>query len=53
MTGRYGVAVDGLHHAFEHRVEQFARLLGVAVSEQLHRAFEVGEEYGDLLALAL
>ena len=46
------VAVDGLHHPFEHRVEELARLLGVAVGEQLHRALEVGEEHGDLLALA-
>ena len=47
------VAVDGLHHPLEHGVEELARLLGVAVGEQLHRALEVGEEHGDLLALAL
>ena len=47
------VAVDGLHHVLEHRVEQLARLLGIAVGEQLHRALEVGEEDGHLLALAL
>ena len=47
------VAVDGLHHVLEHRVEELARLLGIAVGEQLHRALEVGEEDGDLLALAL
>ena len=29
-----------------------ARLLGIAVGEQLHRALEVGEEDRDLLALA-
>ena len=46
------VAVDGLHHAFEDGIEELARLLGVAVGEQLHRALEVGEEHGDLLALA-
>jgi hypothetical protein len=46
-------AVDGLHHAFEHRVEELARLLRVAIGEQLHRALEVGKEHGDLLALAL
>ena len=46
------VAVDGLHHAFEHRIEERARLLGIAVGEQLHRALEVGEEDRDLLALA-
>ena len=47
------VAVDGLHHALEHGIEELARLLGIAVGEQLHRALEVGEEDGDLLALAL
>ena len=47
------VAVDGLHHPLEHGVEELARLLGIAVGEQLHRALEVGEEDGDLLALAL
>ena len=46
------VAVDGLHHALEHGIEELARLLGIAVGEQLHRALEVGEEHGDLLALA-
>ena len=46
------VAMDGLHHPFEHRVEELARLLGIAVGEQLHRALEVGEEHRDLLALA-
>ena len=52
LVDRALVAVDGLHHAFEHGVEQLARLLGIAVGEQLHRALEVGEEHGDLLALA-
>jgi hypothetical protein len=28
--------VDGLHHALEHGVEQLARLLGIAVGEQVH-----------------
>ena len=47
------VAVDGLHHPLEHGIEELARLLGVAVGQQLHRALEVGEQHGDLLALAL
>jgi len=47
------VAVDGLHHPLEHGIEDLARLLGIAVGEQLHGALEVGEEHGDLLALAL
>ena len=45
--------MDRLHHPLEHRVEELARLLGIAVGEQLHRALEVGEEHRDLLALAL
>src|SRR5262245_47890875 len=45
--------MDGLHHAFEDGVEELARVLGIAVSHQLHRALEVGEEHGHLLALAL
>ena len=47
------VAVDRLNHAFEHRVEELLRVLGVAVSKQLHRTLDVGEQHGDLLALAL
>ena len=52
LVDRALVAVDGLHHPFEDGVEDLARLLGVAVGEQLHRALEVGEEDRDLLALA-
>ena len=52
LVDRALVAVDGLHHPLEHRVEELPRLLGVAVGEQLHRALEVGEEDRDLLALA-
>jgi hypothetical protein len=47
------IAVDGLHHVFEHRVQELAGLLGIAVSQQFHRALEVGEQNSDLLALAL
>src|SRR5215813_7240115 len=46
------VAVHGLHHVREHRVEELACLFGITVSEQLHGALEVGEEHRDLLALA-
>ncbi len=46
------VAVHRFHHPLEHRIEELARLFGVAVGEQLHGALEVGEEDGDLLALA-
>jgi len=45
-------AVDCLHHSLEHGVEDLARFFRVAVGEELHRAFEVGKEDRDLLALA-
>jgi hypothetical protein len=45
------VAVNGLNHLLENRVQNSACFLRVAVGEQLHRALEVGEEPGDLLAL--
>ena len=47
------VAVDGLHHSLEHRIQDFSRLLGVAVGKQFHRALEVREKHRHLLALAL
>ncbi len=45
------VAMDRLHHALEDGIEEPARLLGVAISQQLHRALEIGKQDGDLLAL--
>jgi len=53
LVHRALVAVHGFHHPLENRVEELARFLGVPVGEQLHRSLEVGEEDGDLLALAL
>jgi hypothetical protein len=53
LVDRALVAVHGLHHPFEHGVEKLACLLRVPVGQQLHRALEVGEEHGDLLAFAL
>ena len=53
LVHRALVAMHGLHHVFEHGVEELARLFRVAIREQLHRAFQVGEEHGDLLPLAL
>src|SRR5262245_49089651 len=44
--------MDGLHHHCQHRIEEFPGFLWIAVGEQLHRPLEVGEENGDLLALA-
>jgi hypothetical protein len=34
-------------------IEKFSSLFWAAVGEQLHRALEVGEEHGHLLALPL
>jgi hypothetical protein len=52
LVHRALVAVDGLHHVLEDGIEELPRLLGITVGEQLHRTLEVGEEDGDLLALA-
>ena len=46
------VAMHGLHHACEDGIEDGPGLLRVAVGQQLHGAFKVSEEDGDLLALA-
>ena len=46
------IAVHGRHHAFQHWVENRSRVFGIAIGQELHRAFHVGEEHGDLLALA-
>jgi hypothetical protein len=46
------VAVDGLHHPLQYRVEQLPSFLGIPVGEELHRALQVSEEHGHLLALA-
>ena len=35
--------MDSLHHPIEHGIEELARFLGVAISEQLRRALEIGE----------
>src|SRR5262249_31352508 len=51
LVDRALVAVDRLHHPLEDGIEQLARLLRVPISEQLHRALEVGEQDRDLLAL--
>src|SRR5262249_39237509 len=53
LVDRALVAMDGLHHDLEDRIEDLARFLGIAVGEQLHGALQVGEEAGDLLALTI
>jgi hypothetical protein len=45
-------AVDGRHHALQHWVKELASLCWVMVGQACHRALEVGEQHGDLLALA-
>jgi hypothetical protein len=44
--------MDGLHHPLQDRIEESPRLLWVPVGEELHRALEVGEEHGHVLAFA-
>jgi hypothetical protein len=46
------VAVHGLHHVFQHRIEELAPLLEIVVGQKLHRPLEVGEKDRHLLALA-
>jgi hypothetical protein len=36
----------------QHPIQELAGLIGVPIGEQLHRALQIGEEHGDLLALA-
>jgi hypothetical protein len=45
------VAMDGLHHPLEDRIEELACLLGIAIGQELHRALEVCKQDGHLLAL--
>ena len=51
LVDRALVPVHRLHHPLQHRVEQGARVLGIAVGEKLERALEICEQHGDLLAL--
>lgn len=44
--------VDGIDHQGERRVEDQLRFFGIALGDQFHRAFDVGEENGDYLPLA-
>ena len=47
------VAMDRVDHQLQRRIDDRARLLGVEVLHQLHRALDVGEQRRDRLALAL
>ena len=46
------VAVHGVHHALQRGIEELLGGFGVEVGDQLHGAFEVGKQHGDLLAFA-
>ena len=46
------VAMDGVHHSFDHGVEQLVGLFRIAIGEHFQRTLEVGKENGDLLSLA-
>jgi hypothetical protein len=47
------VGVDGFHHQLDDGIEQASGVFGIAVHQELHRALDVGEQHGNLLALAL
>src|SRR3954465_2310876 len=41
------------HHYFEDWINELACLFGITISQQLHGAFQVGKQNGDLLAFPL
>jgi hypothetical protein len=46
------IAVHGRHQPLQDGIEELPGFFGVAVGQEFHRAFEVGKQHGDLLALA-
>ena len=46
------VAMGGVDHQFEGRIDEGACLLGIEVLHQIHRTLDVGEQRGNGLALA-
>jgi hypothetical protein len=52
LVHRPFVSVHGVDHSLKDWIKKLPRLLGVAIREQLHRSFQVGEEHRDLFALA-
>ncbi len=46
------VAMDGVDHQLERRIDDCARLFGIEAFHQIHRALDVGEQSGHGLALA-
>ena len=45
------IAMHGRHQAFEDRIEELAGLFWVTISEEFHRALEIGKQHGHLFAL--
>jgi hypothetical protein len=52
LVHRALIAVHGLHHGMQSRVQEGLRLFRVEVADQLRRPFEVGKQHGDLLPFA-
>ena len=52
LIDRALVAMHRRHHAFQDGIKELPSLFRVAIRQQLHGAFEVGKQHGDLLALA-
>jgi hypothetical protein len=46
------VVMNSLYHSFQNRIQEFPRLLGIPVGEKFHRALEVREQHGHVLAFA-
>ena len=46
------VAVHGVHHVLEDRIEELLGGFGVEAGEEFRGIFEVGKQHGDLLAFA-
>jgi hypothetical protein len=57
ITGRLShiafVTMHRVHHQLKRGIHDRARLFGIEVLDQLHRALDVGEQRGDRLALAV
>ena len=51
LVHRAFVAMHGRHHHVQGRVEELPRLLRVTISEEFHRALEIGKQHGHLFAL--
>ena len=52
LVDRAFVAVHGVHHEVQHRIQDLPGLFRIEAGDQLRRALDVGKEHGDLLALA-